>query len=300
MRNTCDRWFMQLFSTMEYVAYGDAQLMRSDHCVEQLLNAGALQHVGNTTSLLCPECTHLHGVTVDPATFRGYCSETGHIAFTPDDIMQYQADALWLINLLRTDLQIAATEPIATVLEGICWKVGMVRIADKLRPLFLCRAYTAHASAIAKELAAHPDEAGIILLPLPPNELPARVGLHRAASLFLPLSDKSRARIIDEPALNRIWHNATDDHKPLQYSPDYRLVTAKGVTHSFSGPKQRAFVTYLIKQYEQGHKVVKTAVVMVEIGQDKCCISKLFKGHATWRDLIAYGDPRGTCRLLVD
>lgn len=294
-------WLIQIFDTGEHISLADAALQDRQLWFDALVKEKALVHSGNVSRLLCPQCDEPHDIAVDPSTFKGYCADAGHISFPARQVMQYQASSAWLIEAARKSLSVAATDRISDIVTGTCWKIGSARLEKKLRPIFLCRSYDSSKKAVDDGIAALADETGMILFTSPHQQTPEKIAAHRAISLTLCLGNKPDKGFLSADTLERVWNNQPAEDGQLTHSADYRNVTLNGTTHHFPGDSQRAFVQHLIELYKKGQQSAKTSEVMSAIGVESTRrISNLFSGHTTWKSLIGYGNPRGTCRLLVN
>lgn len=294
-------WLIQIFDTGENITYADAALQNRQTWFDALVKEKVLVHSGNVSRLLCPQCDEPHDIVIDPATFKGYCVDTGHVSFEAKRIMQYQASSAWMIDAVRKSLSIAATDKTKDVVANACWKIGAARLEKKLRPIFLCRGYDLSKKAVDDGIAALADETGMILLTSPHRQNPEKIVSHRAVSLAMCLGDKPDKSLLSADTLGRMWSNQPAQNDQLTHSVDYRTVTLNGITHHFPGDLQCAFVRHLIELYKKGQLSARTSEVMSAIGAESTRrISNLFSGHATWKSLIGYGNPRGTCRLLVN
>lgn len=292
------QWLIQLFDTGEHITLADAALQDRHTWLEQLAKENALVHSGNVTRLLCPQCDFPHDISVDPSTFTGYCTDAGHISFPPQQVMQYQASAPWLIEAARKSLGVTATDKIKEIIAGTCWKIGSVRLAKRPRPLFLCRSFAESQKAVEDGINALADETGIVLLTSLHQKNPERVAAHRAVSITICLNENGNKSPLSADILERVWNNQPAENGQLTHSADCRTVTLNGETHHFPGDLMRAFVKHLIELDKKGQKSVRTSEVMTAIGTDHTRrISDLFKGHKSWKRLIEYGSPRGTCCL---
>ena len=294
-------WLIQLFDSGEHVTHADATLQGRQEWFDALVKENALVHSGNASHLLCPQCDEPHDVAINPTTFKGYCIDAGHVSFEARRIMQYQASSAWLVDALRKSLGISGTDKTTDVIANTCWKIGSARLEKKLRPIFLCRGYEYSKKAVNEAINALADETGIILLTSPHQQNPEKISAHRAVAMTMCLSPEQEKTFLKADVLGRMWNNQPAADSPLTHSADYRTVTLNGITHHFPGDSQRAFVQHLIELYRKGQLSAKTSKVMSAIGVESTRrISNLFNGHATWKSLIEYGNPRGTCRLLVN
>lgn len=294
-------WLIHLFDTSEHITHAEAAFQDRQAWFDALVKENALVHSGNVSRLLCPQCDEPHDITIEPSTFKGYCVDAGHVSFLPKQVMQYQASSTWLIEAARKSLNIAATDATKDIITGACWKIGSARLEKKLRPIFLCRGYDSSKKAVDDGIAALANETGMILLTSPHQQNPEKIAAHRAVSLMLCLGDKTDTSLLNADVLERMWNNQPAENGQLTHSADYRNVTLNSTTHHFPGDLQRAFVKHLIELYKKGQKSAKTSEVMTAIGADHTRrISNLFTGHATWKTLIGYGNPRGTCHLRIN
>lgn len=294
-------WLIQIFDTGEHITLADAALQNRQPWFDALVKEKALVHSGNVSRLLCPQCDEPHDIAVDPSSFNGYCADTGHISFPAKQVMQYQASSAWFIEAARKSLGVTATDKTKDIVTGTCWKIGSARLEKKLRPIFLCRGYGLSKKAVDDGIAALADETGMILLTSSHRQNPERIAAHRAISLAMCLGDKPDKNLLSADTLGRLWSNQPTQNGQLTHSADYRTVTLNGITHHFPGDLQRAFVRHLIELYKKGQMSARTSEVMSAIGVESTRrISNLFSGHATWKGLIGYGNPRGTCHLLVN
>jgi hypothetical protein len=294
-------WLIHLFDTSEHITHADAIFQGRQTWFDALVKEKALVHSSNVNRLLCPQCDEPHDIAVDHSTFKGYCVDAGHVSFQAKQVMQYQAASVWLIEAARKSLSIIATDKTKDIITGTCWKIGSARLEKKLRPIFLCRGYDLSKKAIDDGIAALADDTGMILLTSPHQQNPERIAAHRAVSLMLCLGNKPDKSLLNSDVLERIWNNQPAKDAQLTHSADYRNVTLNGTTHHFPGDGQRAFVQHLIELHKKGQLSAKTSKVMSAIGIEKSRrISNLFKGHATWKTLIEYGNPRGTCHLRIN
>ncbi|MFN7226516.1 MAG: hypothetical protein ACK5UY_04600 [Holosporales bacterium] len=215
--------------------------------------------------------------------------------------MQYQAASAWLIEAARKSLSIIATDKTKDIITGTCWKIGSARLGKKLRPIYLCRGYDLSKKAVDNGIAALTDDTGMILLTSPHQQNPERIAAHRAVSMAACLGDEADRNLFSADKMTRMWNNQPAQNGALTHSADYRTVTLNGTTHHFPGDGQRAFVQHLIELHKKGQKSAKTSEVMSAIGIESTRrISNLFNGHATWKTLIEYGNPRGTCHLRIN
>ncbi|QQR68413.1 MAG: hypothetical protein IPI58_06045 [Alphaproteobacteria bacterium] len=294
-------WLIHLFENGEHVTRADAALQDRQIWFDALVKEKALVHSGNVSSLLCPQCDEPHDIPVHPTTFKGYCVDAGHVSFDAKQVMQYQASQAWLIEAARKSLGVAANEKIKDVVVDTCWKIGSARLAKKLRPIYLCRGYASSKQVVDNGIAALADDTGMILLTSPHRQNPEKIAAHRAVSMAACLGDKPDKSLLSADVLERMWNNQPAQNGQLTHSADYRTVTLNGTTHHFPGDLQRAFVRHLIELYRKGQMSAKTSEVMSAIGVEGTRrIANLFNGHQTWESLIGYGNPRGTCRLLVN
>lgn len=294
-------WLINLFDTSEHITHAEAAFQDRQTWFDALVKEKALVHSGNVSRLLCPQCDEPHDIAVDPAIFKGYCVDAGHVSFESRRIMQYQASPQWMIEAARKSLSIAATDKSKDIITGTCWKIGSARLEKKLRPIYLCRGYDSSKKAVNDGIAALADETGIIFLTSPHQQNPEKIGAHRAVSLMMCLDNTPNKSFINADVLGRMWNNQPAEDGQLTHSADYRNVTLNGTTHHFPGDGQRAFVQHLIDLHKKGQKSAKTSEVMSAIGIESTRrISNLFNGHATWKTLIGYGNPRGTCHLRIN
>lgn len=294
-------WLINLFDTSEHITHAEAAFQDRQTWFDALVKEKALVHSGNVSRLLCPQCDEPHDIAVDPATFKGYCVDAGHISFPAKQVMKYQAASAWLIEAARKSLSIAATDKSKDIITGTCWKIGSARLEKKLRPIFLCRGYDSSKKAVDDSIAALADETGMIFLTSPHQQNPEKIATHRAVSLMLCLGDKPDKSLLNSDVLERMWNNQPAEDGQLTYSADFRTVTLNGTTHHYPGDMMRAFVKHLIQLHEKGQKSARTSEIMTAIGTDHSRrITDLFKGHKSWKQLIEYGKPRGTCRLRIN
>lgn len=301
MPENCHAWLLHLFDSGEHITQADAIFQGRQTWFDALVKENALVHSGNVSRLLCPQCDEPHDVVVDPSTFKAYCADAGNLSFTAKQVMRYQASAPWLIEAARKSLGVAANEKTKEVVANTCWKIGAVRLEKKPRPIYLCRGYEASKKAVNEGIAALADETGMILLTSPHKQNPEKIAAHRAVSMAACMGDTPDKNLLSADRLARMWNNQPARNDQLTHSADYRTVTLNGTTHHFPGDSQRAFVKYLIELYKKGQMSAKTSEVMSAIGVEGTRrIANLFNGHQTWKSLIGYGNPRGTCRLLVN
>lgn len=294
-------WLLHLFDSGEHITQADAIFQGRQTWFDALVKEKALVHSGNVSRLFCPQCDEPHDVAVDPSTFKAYCADAGNLSFTAKQVMRYQASAPWLIEAARKSLGVASNEKTKEVVANTCWKIGAVRLEKKPRPIYLCRGYDASKKAVDEGIAALADETGMILLTSPHKQNPEKIAAHRAVPMAACIGDTPDKNLLSADTLARMWNNQPARNGQLTHSADYRTVTLNGTTHHFPGDSQRAFVKYLIELYKKGQTSAKTSEVMSAIGVEGTRrIANLFNGHPTWKTLIGYGDPRGTCRLLVN
>lgn len=294
-------WLIQLLETGENITHADAVLQNRQAWFDELIKENALVHSGNVSRILCPQCDEPHDIAINPSTFKGYCVDSGHVSFEPRRIMQYQASPQWMIEATRKSFGITATDKITEISQGTCWKLGSVRLAKKPRPLFFCRNYAEFTQAVDRSIAALADDTGVILLTSPHDNNPERIAGHRTVSISMCLNENGGKNLLSADVLERMWNNQPTKGNQLTHSADYRTVTLNGTTHHFPGDLMRAFVTRLIELHEKGQESARTSEIMTHIGTDHSRrITDLFKGHKTWKQLIDYGQPRGTCRLRMD
>lgn len=294
------RWLIELFDTQQAISLHDASLMDKADWFEALRAEKALSHSGNLTSILCSQCDVPHTLKVNPLTYRAYCAEAGHIQYKPEDTMQFIANKDWIFKSLRSALSIANADKIQECVPGSLWILGQTRIGKKSVAAFFACNIANSSKAIVDYLQANIGNApGIIFLASKDwGFAQAFPGGHRTVSLEIYLGDKFQ---FPQGTLDRIWRGETADAQHVQHSLNFSTITIGNTTHSFSGGDQRKVVEYLYKAWTSGTPVVIRSQMMEKIGLEKTRqLPHLFKGHKTWRNLIAYGDPRGTCRLIVE
>ena len=302
-------WFLYLLDSSEIMAQDAAELQSCRSWFNELIKENALVHCGNASSLFCPQCDDLHGLEVDPITFKGYCVDTGFVCFKPEDLMEYQASPQWMIAAIRKSFGVAVADKNQEGVNDTCWRIGSVRLDKKLRPLFFCRNYAERMTEINQNVAALSGEPGVVLLTSPHKRNPEKIAEHLAVSIATCMKDHSAKFSLCPEILGRLWSNRPAEKGRLTHAPDFRTVTLDGRTHHFPGELQRKFVKRLIELHNEGVTSAKTSDIMSAIGGENTRrIGDLFKGHKTWEQLIEYGGRkdlsshlrRGTCRLMID
>ncbi|MDD3183399.1 MAG: hypothetical protein PHD48_11445 [Alphaproteobacteria bacterium] len=294
------KWLIELFDAQQALSLHDAVLMDKADWFRALCAEKALIHSGNLTSILCSQCDVPHTLKVNPLTYKAYCAEAGQVQYKPEDTMQYAASPDWIFKSLRTALSISGADKLQECVPGALWILGQTRIGKKSITAFFARNVAERQKDIVDYLQANIGKAAGILF-LASDDLgtaKALPGGHRPVSLEVYLDDQFH---FPQGALDRIWRGDAVDVPHVQHAPDFSTVTIGDTTHYFSGEDHRKVIAHLHKAWTSGKPVVIRSEMMVAIGLERTRqLPHLFKGHKTWRDLIAYGKPRGTCRLIIE
>jgi hypothetical protein len=294
------KWLIELFDAQQALSIHDAVLMDKADWFKALCAEKALIHSGNLTSILCSQCDVLHTLKVNPLTYKAYCAEAGLVQYKPEDTMQYAPSQDWVFKSLRTALSIANADKVQECVPGSLWVLGQTLIGKKYVTAFVARNMTDNFKNIVGYLQDNIGKAAGIIF-LASNDLGSTKTLpggHRTASLAVYLGEDFR---FPQGTLDRIWHGDTFDKPQVQHALDFSTITIGNTTHYFSGEYHRKVIAHLYKAWASGKPVVTRSKMMAAIGLEETRqLPHLFKGHKTWRDLIAYGKPRGTCRLIVE
>ena len=300
MSENWHKWLIKLFNDGQQLGLSDAELLGKTAHMHLLIENNALTQSGNQRSIICPLCDDPHDVLIDPINFDGYCQENGMVKATPDMLINYTANPTWLLDALRTTLDVSASSPCKALINDRVWSLGQSRIGDKMVPVYLARSPEEDTAFLTQYFRNNPGNSpGIVFLTFPHQMAHDLPNGHRPILLANLLDMEQEKIIVDRILLQRIWQGTDENQAILTYSPDFKTVTHYGKTHVFRGEQQRKVVTYLIKAHESGNPVVITSEMMSRLDMDSTRqIPHLFKGHKTWETLISYGNS-GTCRIRI-
>lgn len=300
MAENRNEWLIELFDADQTITGMDAGLLGKRQWFERLVSNKALVHAGNCSELICPECEIPHQISVDYETMQARCPESGFVRFSSDDVRKYKALDTWLFDKVRTALQISQGNAVKELMPKELWFLGDVRIDNKLIPAYLLRALDQNIDAAVKHFRTNPGaKAGLVFLTSPNINLEGSLpGGHRL--VFLPACMEGDFKI-SQSMLERIWSGAHISNDDITHTPDFSSITIKGVSHYFSGAGQKKVIEYLFNAWQGGNPIVRRSDMMADIGLERTRqLPHLFKGHSTWRSVISYGEPRGTCRLITE
>jgi hypothetical protein len=86
---------------------------------------------------------------------------------------------------------------------------------------------------------------------------------------------------------------------PVQANADFRVIRIGDREFRFLGDKQRQVIGFLYQRWEKGEGPISTALMFEELGWSETKrLRDLFKGHASWRQLLGFED--GACWLRCD
>jgi hypothetical protein len=292
-------YLITTFNNRSSISYYEAMLLGSTDLLQRLLKLGALAHQGNLKSIICPNCDDIHEVLIDPVLLKGYCLETGYIAVEPQHLMNYVVSSEWLISFLQDNLSIASHHEVKEVIAQHLWYLGEARVGKHLVPIYLACHEGHDTGFLEKHFSIYPREkAGIILLTFDHEYNGDIDSKHRPIAITQIIADTSNASL-SIALLHKLWQGFDmENDNTLTHNPDYSFVNYAGISHTFTGDKQKQIVRHLIKAYKVGSPLVRTANMMQELDFEKTAqLPHIFKRHRTWRQLITYGEPRGYCRI---
>ena len=159
--------------------------------VERLLSVGALKQSDPVRSIACPACDEHHYVRVEyteAGAFRAFCYNEGFLPIDAADLTVLQVDIAWLIDALRSGINVLTRPAAEELVPGHLWFLGEQRIRAYRTRFYLGWRLSDLASieqavaALAAKPAAMP---GLVLTSSSCSPLSGRLP-KRHAAIFLP------------------------------------------------------------------------------------------------------------------
>jgi hypothetical protein len=206
--------------------------------VERLLSVGALKQSDPVRSIACPACDEHHYVRVEhteAGAFRAFCYSEGFLPIDAADLTVLQVDIAWLIDALRSGIDVLPRPAAEELVPGHLWFLGEQRIrAYRTRFYFGWRlSDPASIEQAVAALAAKPATMpGLVLTSSSYPPLSGRLP-KRHAAIFLPDACRTThtGLVVDEDALLAALR-----------ADDRVVVATGGVGYRFSGGFRSAVV----------------------------------------------------------
>ena len=233
---------------------------------------------------------------VEPGKFCYFNSDWYPV--DPGELKQYRYSMDWLPGALKTGLHISGKT--TEIVPGIFLRLGYFRFMDQVVPIWLAR----HLSRgkiiddVYDALAAlEQDREGIIITQRRPESM--RFSFPGDYRLVDPVTLLNEEGYLSTEYLAAHIHPKNQRENTLIYwDEDRGLLYLRGREPiQFTGSKNRKAITLLYDRCLKNDNKWNIQALLEEIGSSSTHISKLFRGHPHWKEVIGFAD--GMCWLII-
>jgi hypothetical protein len=235
----------------------------------------------------------------------------GLIHVSDDSLRRYKLDFLWFLRWLTRHLGFGPGAQSMCLIAERLWDLGDIWLGSTKRTRRRTAVYFARRltepetiTQIAAILRMHRTRAGKVILTTSKDLALARTIIVDNCAI-MRVDTCARAGIdgfeFDLEIIYSAVHSLTAPRTklPVQADANFRLVRIGNREFHFSGDKQREVIGFLYQRWEKGEGPISTAQMFEELGWPETKrLRDLFKGHASWRQLV--GSEDGACWLRCD
>jgi hypothetical protein len=270
---------LQLLEAPEPILSGEA--LHGPYCAAAgpLLAAGLLtaaDYEPVTTSLADHDDSPVTLSRSDDATGFGYFSASAGWVNVPDRVLtRHRLNIPQTLHALGVKLDPSRRVPAERVVDDVLWDLGAVRLGRRPRrtSLWFGRRLSIPASyrRAREALRSRPsDGTGLLLTSTSPSRLPPE-GIQGAVIVWIPdvLEAGEELRIDPRVLAARLDMIPAQPSEPsaIKVIGDGRIVHFQGRVFRFEkGEQQRRIIMALYDRFVQGHEVVPSAEIVVELG----------------------------------
>lgn len=233
---------------------------------------------------------------VEPGKFCYF--DAGWYPVNPDELKQYRYSMDWLPKTLKSGLQISGKT--AEIVPGKFWRLGDFRFMDQVVPIWLAR-HLSRGEVIDEvydALAAlEQDREGIIITQRRPES--KRFSFPGDYKLVDPISLlNDEGYLSTEHLAVHIQPKRQRQNTLIYWDEDRGLLYPRGSEPiQFTGSMNRRVISLLYERCLKTENKWNVQALLEEVGSKSTHISKLFRGHPHWKDVIGYADRM--CWLIV-
>ena len=233
---------------------------------------------------------------VEPGKFCYF--DAGWYPVNPDELKQYRYSMDWLPKTLKSGLQISGKT--AEIVPGKFWRLGDFRFMDQVVPIWLAR-HLSRGEVIDEvydALAALEQgrEGLIITHRRPESKRFSFPGDYKLVDPISLLNDEGY--LSTEHLAVHIQPKRQRQNTLIYWDEDRGLLYPRGREPiQFTGSMNRRVITLLYERCLKTENKWNVQALLEEVGSKSTHISKLFRGHPHWKDVIGYADRM--CWLIV-
>ena len=233
---------------------------------------------------------------VEPGKFCYF--DAGWYPVNPDELKQYRYSMDWLPKTLKSGLQISGKT--AEIVPGKFWRLGDFRFMDQVVPIWLAR-HLSRGEVIDEvydALAALEQgrEGLIITHRRPESKRFSFPGDYKLVDPISLLNDEGY--LSTEHLAVHIQPKRQRQNTLIYWDEDSGLLYPRGREPiQFTGSMNRRVITLLYERCLKTENKWNVQALLEEVGSKSTHISKLFRGHPHWKDVIGYADRM--CWLIV-
>ena len=233
---------------------------------------------------------------VEPGKFCYF--DAGWYPVNPDELKQYRYSMDWLPKTLKSGLQISGKT--AEIVPGKFWRLGDFRFMDQVVPIWLAR-HLSRGEVIDEvydALAAlEQGREGLIITHRRPES--KRFSFPGDCKLVDPISLlNDEGYLSTEHLAVHVQPKRQRQNTLIYWDEDRGLLYPRGREPiQFTGSMNRRVITLLYERCLKTENKWNVQALLEEVGSKSTHISKLFRGHPHWKDVIGYADRM--CWLIV-
>ena len=233
---------------------------------------------------------------VEPGKFCYF--DAGWYPVNPDELKQYRYSMDWLPKTLKSGLQISGKT--AEIVPGKFWRLGDFRFMDQVVPIWLAR-HLSRGEVIDEvydALAALEQgrEGLIITHRRPESKRFSFPGDYKLVDPISLLNDEGY--LSTEHLAVHVQPKRQRQNTLIYWDEDRGLLYPRGREPiQFTGSMNRRVITLLYERCLKTENKWNVQALLEEVGSKSTHISKLFRGHPHWKDVIGYADRM--CWLIV-
>lgn len=230
---------------------------------------------------------------VEPGKFCYF--DAGWYPLNPDELKQYRYSMDWLPKTLKSGLHISGKT--TEIVPDKFWRLGNFKFMDQVVPIWLAR-HLSRGEVIDEVYDAlatlEQDREGLIITHRRPES--RRFSFPGDYKLVDPIrllnedgylsTDYLKAMIQPE-----VSHRADS----VYWDENNGHLHIGGDVIRFSGEKRRKVITLLYGRSKESNKKWNIQALLDEVDSNSTHISKLFKNHPRWKEVVMYDD--GLCWL---
>ena len=233
---------------------------------------------------------------VEPGKFCYF--DAGWYPVNPDELKQYRYSMDWLPKTLKSGLQISGKT--IEIVPDKFWRLGNFKFMDQVVPIWLARHLSRGETLdeVYDALAALEQgrEGLIITHRRPESKRFSFPGDYKLVDPISLLNDEGY--LSTEHLAVHIQPKRQRQNTLIYWDEDRGLLYPRGREPiQFTGSMNRRVITLLYERCLKTENKWNVQALLEEVGSKSTHISKLFRGHPHWKDVIGYADRM--CWLIV-